>query len=90
MWGKIKKLVLFTTVLVLVLSVLGFAKYLHIQSGSVLCNGNEVTLTVSGLTHLSAYLNGYEYHSAFENLSLTVFVVLLVVFRALLLRKATI
>ncbi len=92
MRGKIKTLAILTTVLVVVLSGLGLAKYLHVQSGSMVCDGNEVTLEVSCLTHfgtqLGTYLNGYGYQfSIIEKMCLPGFVFLLVISRTSLIRK---
>lgn len=85
MQSKIKKLALFTIVAVVVLSVAGVAKCGAIESDSAADAGHILTLRLPNL----AFLNGPEYHSAIENICLTVFVVLLVVFRALLIRKAS-
>jgi len=92
MRGKIKTLAILTIVLVVVLSGLGLAKYLHVQSGSMVCDDKKVTLKVSCLTHfgtqLTTYLNGYGYHfHIIEKICLPGFVFLLAVSRTLLIRK---
>ena len=56
---KIKKSAISTTVVVVVLSVLGLAKYLNIQSGCTLGNNNAATLMLSSLTHLGTQLRAY-------------------------------
>lgn len=68
MRNKIKKSAISTTAVVVVLFVLGLAKYLNIQLGCTLGNNNGATLMLSSLAHLGkqlrAYLNSSNYLSA--------------------------
>jgi hypothetical protein len=65
---KIKKSAISTAAVVVVLSVLGLAKYLNIQLGCTLGNNNGAALMLSSLSHLGtqlrAYLNSSNYLSA--------------------------
>ncbi|HUS74175.1 MAG TPA: hypothetical protein VMY06_14035 [Sedimentisphaerales bacterium] len=56
---KIKKSAILTGAVVVVLSVLGLAKYLNIQPGCTLGGNNSVRLMLSSLTHLGTQLRAY-------------------------------
>ena len=86
---KIKKLAVFTTVVVVVLSVLGVVKYLNIELDSAVNTGHNLTLTLPSVPLLSTYLNSRQYRFNIENVCITGFVFLLLVSRGLLIRKAT-
>ncbi len=60
---KFKKSAIFTGAVVVVLSVLGLAKYLNIQPGCTLGSNNSATLIVSSLAHLGTQLRAYLYSS---------------------------
>lgn len=56
---KIKKSAIVTGAFVVVLSVLGLAKYLNIQPGCTLGGNNSIKLMLSSLTHLGTQLRAY-------------------------------
>ncbi|GAF78470.1 unnamed protein product [marine sediment metagenome] len=56
---KIKKSAILTGAVVVVLSVLGLAKYLNIQPGCTLGSNNSATLMLSSLAHLGTQLRAY-------------------------------
>lgn len=60
---KIKKSAILTGAVIVVLSVLGLAKYLNFQPGCTLGNNNAATLMLSTLTHLGTQLRAYLYTS---------------------------
>ena len=88
MRGEIKGLTVLVILAVVILSVLGFTKYLDAESGIVINDGSKLTLRMPNLPHLNAYLNGSEYEFGIENVCLIGFLLLLTSFRVLLLRKA--
>ncbi len=87
MLRKIKKLAIFTTLLVVVLSTLGLAKYGDIELGYAADTGHKLTLRLPDLTHLSAYLNGCEYQFNIEKVCVLAFLLLLLISRGLLIRR---
>ncbi len=89
MRGKFKKLALFTTLVVLLLSALVLAKYTDMELGFSAVEGHKLTLTLPNLSHLSGYLNGRQYQFNIEKICIPGFLVLLVIFRVLLLQKVS-
>ena len=93
MRNKIKKSAIPTAAVVVVLSVLGLAKYLNFQLGCTLGNNNAATLMLSSLTHLGtqlrAYLNSSNYLSAVKITCVDALIFLLFISRGSLLRKVT-
>lgn len=87
MLRKIKKLAIFTTVLVIVLSILGLAKYGDIDLGFAADTGHKLMIKLPDLTHLSAYLNGCEYQFNIEKICVPAFFFLLLISRGLLIKR---
>lgn len=87
MLRKIKRLAIFTTVLVVVLSVLALAKYGDIELGFAADTGHKLMIKLPDLTYLSAYLNGRQYQFNIEKVCLPAFFLLLVISRGLLIRR---
>ena len=90
MRNKIKRLAILTTVVVVVLSVLGAVKYLDIQPKHIV---SSLTLIVSTLTHfgtqLYTYLNSIQFLSVVETTSVLALILLLIILRASMLRRVT-
>ena len=90
MRNKIKRLAILTTVVVVVLSVLGAVKYLDIQAKHIV---SSLTLIVSILTHfgtqLYTYLNSIQFLSVVETTSVFALILLLIILRASMLRRVT-
>ncbi len=83
MRNKIKRLAILTTVVVVVLSVLGAVKYLDIQPKHIVS-----TLTHFG-TQLYTYLNSIQFLSVVETTSVLALILLLIIVRASMLRRVT-
>ena len=83
MQSRIKTL----AVVVVILSVLALAKYLNAGLTSVVDNGCKLATALPHLTNLSRYLNSRQYQFYIEDLSLIAFLLLLVLWRALFLRR---
>jgi hypothetical protein len=83
MRNKIKRLAVLATVLVVVLSVLGAVKYLDIQPKHIVS-----TVTHFG-TQLYRYLNSIQFLSVVETTSVLAFILLLIIVRASMLRRAS-
>jgi len=90
MRNKIKRLAILTTVVVVVLSVLGAVKYLDIQPKHIVFS---LTLIVSTVTHfgtqLHTYLNSSEYLTAIEIVCVPSLILLLIIVRASMIRRVT-
>lgn len=90
MRNKIKRLAILTTVVVVVLSVLGAVKYLDIQPKHIV---SSLTLIVSTVTHFGAqlytYLNSIQFLSVVETTSVLALILLLIILRASMLRRVT-
>ena len=90
MRNKIKRLAILTTVVVVVLSVLGAVKYLDIQPKHIV---SSLTLIVSTVTHfgtqLYTYLNSVQFLSVVETTSVFALILLLIILRASMLRRVT-
>ena len=90
MRNKIKRLAILTTVVVVVLSVLGAVKYLDIQPKHIV---SSLTLIVSALTHfgtqLHTYSNSVQFLSVVETTSVLALVLLLIILRASMLRRVS-
>lgn len=89
MLRKIKKIAFFTTVVIVVLSVLGLAKYLDIELDFAANTGHKLMLRLPNLTHLSTYLNGRQYQFNTEKVCLPAFLFLLLMSRCLLIRGSS-
>jgi len=91
MRNRIKKLAVLTTLVVVVLSVLGVAIYLNIQSLCAL--GDKAGLIVSSLTNLltqlRTHLNCREYLSAIEIACANALFLSLFIVRLKLIRRVT-
>jgi len=90
MRNKIKRLAILTTVVVVVLSVLGAVKYLDIQPKHIV---SSLTLIVSTVTYfgtqLYTYLNSIQFLSVVETTSVFTLILLLIIVRASMLRRVT-
>lgn len=86
MRSTIKTFVILTILAVLILSVLGLAKYYNIRLGIASGNGSKLTLTVPGLTHQNACLSARAYHFDIYNICLVTFLFVVTSWRALLIR----
>ncbi len=90
MRNKIKRLAILTTVVVVVLSVLGVVKYLDVQPKHIV---SSLTLIASTLTHfgtqLYRYLNSIQFLSVVETTSVFALILLLIILRASMLRRVT-
>jgi len=91
MRNRIKKLAFFTVLVVVVLSVLGVAAYLNIQS--ICAFGNKARLIVSSLTNLltqlRTHINCSEYLSAIEITCANALLLSMFIIRLKLIRRVT-
>jgi len=80
---KIKTLAFFTMIVVVILSVLGVAKYLNIQPKLIASSLANLA------TQLCTYLNNNEFLLAIEKICAVALTLLLIILRASMLRKVT-
>jgi len=85
MHSRFKTLAIFAAVVAVVLSVLVLAKYFN--AGSALAVNNSHRLAAA-LTNLSAYIHAGQYRSYLKDTALVAFLFLLLLWRALLLRRS--
>lgn len=85
MHSRIKTLAIFAAVVAVVLSVLVLAKYFN--AGSAFAADNSFKLSAA-LTNLSAYIHAGQYRSYLKDIALVAFLFLLLLWRALLLRRS--
>ncbi|UCF42355.1 MAG: hypothetical protein JSV99_07035, partial [Planctomycetota bacterium] len=90
-WGgkmrsTIKTFVILTALAVIVLSLVGLAKYFDIRLGIASGDSSKLTLTVPGLTHQSACLSARAYQFDIYNICLAGFLFVVTSWRALLIR----
>jgi hypothetical protein len=83
MRSKIKQLADLATLVVVVLSVLGVAKYLNIQPKHI------ASCLANSATQLCTYLNNNEFLLTIEKICAAALTLLLIILRASMLRKVT-
>ena len=86
MRNNVKTLVVLTVLLVIVLSLLVMTKYFN-AGLALTIKGGELAVTVPNLAHLSKYLNGCRYQLDIMNTLVVPFILLLLFWRTLLLRR---
>ncbi len=86
MRSSIKTFIVLTALAIIVLSLVGLAKYFDIRLGIASDNSGKVTLTVPGIMNQGACLSMRAYQFDIHNICLIAFLFVVTSWRALLIR----